>query len=167
MDIFENFLPAEYFNQLTGMFIATKKFPWNYISTVAYGKESLSEKNSKLFYMIHTLYIDDKPDSPHFEYIEPLLKSDKLKIKSLLRARVLLFPNTSIVHEHPLHTDFNFSHNAILLYLNNCDGYTKFSDGTKVDSVENRLVKFDGSVLHSSSTTSNTKARFVLSINYV
>jgi len=168
IEIVDNFVQKEYFNQLFYYFCQTN-FPWNYIPTVAYSDSDIrssTEKDSNLFYMIHTLYMDDKPMSENFEMIEPLLKSDKLKIKSVLRARVLLFPNTSIVHEHPLHTDFDFSHNAILLYLNTCDGYTKFSDGTKVDSVANRLVKFDGSVLHSSSTTTNTKARFVLSVNY-
>ena len=27
--------------------------------------------------------------------------------------------------------------------LNTCDGYTKFKDGTKVESVANRIVIFD------------------------
>ena len=43
---------------------------------------------------------------------------------------------------------------------------TGFDDGTRVDSIENRLVTFDGSVPHSSSTCTDKKNRLVLAINY-
>ena len=44
--------------------------------------------------------------------------------------------------------------------------YTEFIDGTKVDSVCNRVALFDGSVPHYSATPSNAKERLVLNFNY-
>ena len=35
-----------------------------------------------------------------------------------------------------------------ILYINTNDGYTKFEDGTIVESVENRLVTFDSRMKH-------------------
>ena len=42
-----------------------------------------------------------------------------------------------------------------------------FKDGTKVESVENRIVIFDGSELHCGVSCTDEKARFVLNINYL
>jgi uncharacterized protein (DUF1786 family) len=66
-----------------------------------------------------------------------------------------------------MHTDKNFSHTAALLSLNTCDGYTKFADGTKVDSIANRVVLFDAGENHCSTTTTNEKARINLIVNYL
>ena len=51
--------------------------------------------------------------------------------------------------------------------LNTCDGYTGFSDGTKIDSVENRLILFDSTQDHFSTSTSNAQARININVNYV
>ena len=39
-------------------------------------------------------------------------------------------------------------------------------DGTKIESVSNRNVIFDGSTPHNSTNCTNEKARFVLAVNY-
>jgi hypothetical protein len=42
-----------------------------------------------------------------------------------------------------------------------------FEDGTKVDSVANRMVVFDGTTKHTGSThTDGDRFRFVLNINF-
>ena len=40
-------------------------------------------------------------------------------------------------------------------------------DGTKVDSVANRLLLFNSSLNHNSSTTTNAKGRYNININYI
>ena len=77
-----------------------------------------------------------------------------------------MYPNTQEIYEHGKHTDYDFSHKAAILYINTCDGYTKLADGTKIDSVENRMLLFDASTPHQSTTTSNTTARFNINFNY-
>jgi hypothetical protein len=56
---------------------------------------------------------------------------------------------------------------VLFFCLNTCDGYTGFADGTKVESVENRLILFDSLEDHYSTSTSNAQARINLNINYV
>jgi len=89
------------------------------------------------------------------------------EIKSLLRVRANYYPNTSTLLEHPMHIDREYSHTAALLSLNTCDGYTKLEDGTKFDSVANRVIFFDASKKHCSTTTTNTKSRFNIIVNYL
>ena len=85
---------------------------------------------------------------------------------AIIRARALLYVNQGKQIVHEKHTDYNFSHKTIVFYLNSNNGYTEFEDGTKVDSIENRIVFFDGSIPHNSSTCTDQKARAVISINY-
>ena len=56
--------------------------------------------------------------------------------------------------------------NTSILYLNTNDGYTIFEDGTKIESVENRLVTFDSHIKHSGTSCTNQKVRLVLNMNY-
>ena len=52
------------------------------------------------------------------------------------------------------HTDFppEWNHKTGIFYVNTCNGYTLFSDGTKVESIENRFVEFDSSIEHTGVT---------------
>ena len=40
-------------------------------------------------------------------------------------------------------------------------------DGTKIDSVENRLLIFDGIRFHNSSSTTNAKGRYNINFNFL
>ena len=85
----------------------------------------------------------------------------------MLRVKVNLYPNTEILHEHAMHVDTDFPHSGAILSLNTCDGYTKLEDGTKIDSVANRILLFDASEKHCSTTTTNVPARMNININYI
>ena len=107
-----------------------------------------------------------KPCSPHFEMILPIL--EKLNIKSLIRVKANLYPYSGeTLHEHGMHTDYEFPHYAALLSLNTCDGYTKLEDGSKIESIANRMVIFDASQKHCSTTTTSDFARINININYL
>ena len=88
-------------------------------------------------------------------------------MKCLIRIKANLYPNTERLHEHPMHSDFPFPHSGALLSLNTCDGYTKLKDGTKIDSVANRILLFDPNEEHCSTTTTNVSARINININYI
>ena len=163
--IIDNFLDEEYFNSLETLFIDEKNsfniiMPWFFKRAVA---NDLIEDN--IFYMTHTLYEINEPQSEFYKDLLPLFK--KLDVKCLLRVQANLFPNTHILHEHPMHIDYEFSHSGALLSLNTCDGYTKLKDDTKIDSIANRLLLFDSSEEHCSTTTTNVPARINININYI
>ena len=82
------------------------------------------------------------------------------------RIKCNLFPNTKVLQEHAYHVDHKIKHVAAILVLNTCDGYTKFKDGTKVDSIANRLYFFEGGIDHASTTTTNVPARFNINFNF-
>lgn len=54
-----------------------------------------------------------------------------------------------------------------VLYLNTCDGYTEFEDGTRVESVANRFVEFDRTMKHGGVNTTNVPVRGVINFNYI
>ena len=64
-----------------------------------------------------------------------------------------------------MHVDMNYSHSGAILSLNTCDGYTKLKDGTKIDSVANRILLFDASEEHCSTTTTNVPARIAFRVS--
>ena len=165
-EVIDNYLDEEYFDSLV-TFITDKEktgnrmMLWFFQTNIAY--ENVVEDN--LFYMIHVFYEHNLPSSPFYDKLVPLL--EKLKAVCLIQIKANLYPNTEILHEHPMHKDYPFSHSSALLSLNTCDGYTKLKDGTKIDSVANRILLFDASEEHCSTTTTNVPARINININYI
>ena len=87
--------------------------------------------------------------------------------RNLIRIKINAYPYTNIVKEHKDHIDSDFKHTGAVFSLNTCDGFTKFYDGTKVESVANRIVFFDASKFHHSTTTSNAKLRYNINFNFL
>ena len=160
MKITDDTLDKEYFSMLQGV-VMGHNFPWEYQARVA----NPWENNNEHFYFVHRLYERFSPVSSFMEPLDDYLIK-VLNVKSIIRARVLLYPNQGKFIEHDPHIDFEYSHNAALLYFNDNDGFTKMEDGTKIESVANRNVIFDGSTSHNSTNCTNEKARFVLAVNY-
>ena len=164
--VIDNFLDEAYFDSLVTLFTDKKggervdRCGWIFHTNISH--QNIVEDN--LFYMVHMLYDEDGPSSEHYVKLIPLL--GKLDTKSLIRIKANLYPNTEILHEHPMHTDYDFSHSGAILSLNTCDGYTKLKDGTKINSVANRILLFDASNEHCSTNATNVSARINININY-
>ena len=179
--VIDNFLDEEYFESLGDLFTDKEKkgnnlvsrgyikaewyFQSSTVNAEVLKKQKKTESESKFFYFVHVIYEHSRPISNCYNNLLPLL--EKLNVRCLLRIQVNLFPNTEILHEHPMHQDYEFSNSTALLSLNTCDGYTKLKDGTKIDSVANRMLLFDPCEEHCSTTTTNVKARFNLNVNYI
>ena len=159
-EVIDNFLDKEYFDSLVTFFF-DDQMPWRMITDFV----EKNEIQNKLFLMWHEIYSSWMPRSPAFDKIFPLLK--KLEANHLLRIKANLYPSSEILQEHIMHVDFDYSHCTALFSLNTCDGYTKLKDGTKINSVANRVLLFDASEEHCSTTTTNDLARFNININYL
>ena len=116
------------------------------------------------YYFIHLFYIDSTVNSEYYNFLEPLLS--RIQPRALIRVKANLYPATHTVRSHDPHVDLDFAHSAALYMVNTCDGYTTMSDGTQIESVANRLIRFDPQTLHSSSTTSDSKYRVTINFNY-
>ena len=170
--VIDNFLDEEYFNNLVTLFTDKNNagntvMPWYFTPTVEVIDDIATdpEVEAKFYYMTHQFYSQNIPKSPYYENIKPLL--EKLKTRCLLRVKANFYPNTERLHEHPMHTDTDFPHSGAIFSLNTCDGYTKLQDGTKINSVANRVLLFDPSEKHCSTTTTNVPIRFNININYI
>jgi hypothetical protein len=152
MQIIDNFLSDIEFDEVFSM-IADTEFPWFY---------GLVTSGSKYSQFTHCFYNHDQPT--HY-YPRLRFFREKLKVKSLVRIKANLNPRTETLEEYNYHIDYEDMKTAIL-YLNTCDGYTKFKTGEKVDSVKNRIVIFDSNLEHTGTSCTDQFGRLVINFNY-
>ena len=164
MRVIDNFLDEEYFQYLYDKITDQMNFGWQFQTQVA-THDQAEELSLHHYYFVHSLYYDYKIESEHYEDFHPLFR--QLNVQFLHRARVLLYVNQGVQHIHDRHIDTPCTSNTALIYMNTNDGFTEFETGERVESIKNRLLLFDGSVPHSSSTPTNTKERLLLSVTYI
>lgn len=159
--IVDDYFPQYTFNKLKKV-LFSNEVPWFHIGHVANNNEP---ENMDLYnyYFTHSVYIDHSPNSALWEEFSEILTL--LDIKSLIRIRINLYPRTEIVYKHGFHQDFLFEHNTCLIYMNTCNGYTAIDD-TIVESIENRVVFFNGNVKHHSTTCTDSRTRMTVAISY-
>ena len=158
--VIENFLSKDVFEPIQGFFI-NKNCPWYLINSV-----TNDEIDGIYYYMVHTVYDDSSPQSDAFSLLNEFVMK-ALKPVSILRIKANMYPNQGKpLHKHLLHTDYSFKHKSAILSLNTCDGGTYIGDKF-VKSEENRLVIFDGSLPHSSTTCTDKQYRVNIGINYI
>ena len=156
----DNFLNQDDFDHIQQTILGDE-FPWFFQNKVS-GRKIKSE-----FFWTHMFfngYENKGITSRFYPLLDPLIK--KLKIKALIRVKANLHSNQGKIIEHEDHSDFPFKHKAALLSLNTCNGFTALAEGTKIKSVANRMLLFDPSILHHSSTCTDAKARWNININY-
>ena len=170
--VIDNFLDQSQFEELQNL-VLDVDFPWYIVTNVANSltnPHTQKDFNSSIedqlwnWYGVHIAYTT-VPRSQHFDYLMSLF-AQKLEMKTPIRIKVNFHPYTNEVKEHAKHQDYPYSHKGAVFSLNTCNGFTRMSNGDKVDSVANRIVFFDPSEYHNSSTTSNQKGRYNINFNY-
>lgn len=157
--IIDNFLENHVFLKIQDAF-SGGQIPWFYSPGIAKpGDEKL-----KTFYFTHTLYDGHSPQSKFYELLVPIF--ERLQVKALLRAKANLFPNIGEYVEAGMHSDWDFKHNGAIFYINTNNGFTILNDGTKIESVANRVLLFDSSLPHASTFCTDQKVRANININY-
>ena len=164
-NVIDEFLPRETFDGLKHD-ILSSRFPF-FIENKVNNFET--EENKFDWYANHILYDDYTSMSNYFPKIESVIKRIKeVEIfRSLIRVKVNFYPYSEKLIEHAPHTDYDFSHTGAVLSLNTCDGFTRLSDNSIVDSVENRIVFFDASTIHNSTTTTTSIGRYNINFNFL
>ena len=154
----DNFLDKESLMKIKTAFFSDT-FPW-YIQDGV----SLPKKDSSC-YLTHLLYNGCSTNSPFLNELTPLLT--KLNIFALRRIKANFYPVTSEIVEHSYHVDYPTPHMGALFYLNSNNGSTILDDGTRIESIENRLLLFEAHVEHKSTTCTNDPiGRFNINFNY-
>lgn len=91
---------------------------------------------------------------------------DQLDCKSLIRIKANLYPSTENIEYHDKHIDYDFEHRGAIFYLKTNNGYTIVEDDIKVESIANRILLFDPSKPHNSTTCTDDKCRVNVNFNY-
>jgi len=156
MKIIDNLLEYEQVESIEKE-LTSDTFPWYYQKTVA------NKKDIDNYYFTHILYKEGE-QSKYFNIIIPILK--KIKFKKLIRVKANLYPNINKVVKHPKHVDYDFITKGALFYLNTNNGPT-YVENKKIDSVKNRLLLFNASKQHNSTTCTDKKIRLNINVNYL
>ena len=168
VNVIDDFLPQEDFEEVRDLIVFNWDFDWYFQKEVNYAGTDCT-KDFWNWYGTHIFYKKDFPaDDCHILYDKFIPRFKEMGIfRSLMRIKGNFYPHTETLKEHAPHVDYDFSHTGALYSLNTCDGFTKLYDGTKIDSVANRMLIFDASTLHNSSTTTTTAGRFNINFNFL
>ena len=163
MNIYKNFLPKKTFKKIQSE-LMSDQMPWYFINGVDYINDG--------FFKFTYVFIDEYGINCRENFmnvIKPLLS--KLKAKRFYSIKVNLLTKTNKIIEHGYHTDFNsdskkFKGKTALYYINTCNGYTKFKNGKKIKSEENKLIEFNTKIKHKGSSCTDEKIRVAINLNY-
>lgn len=161
--IIDNFLPKEEFNTIKNLFFSDF-LSWFYQANGVSNPKNLSKDGIYFTHLFYYFSKDKVAISNFYQNIIPII--NRLDIQSVLRVKGNLYPKTDVIYEHKKHADMPFKHKGFLYYVNTNNGFTRLSNGDKIKSVENRGLFFDPSLLHNSSTCTNSDSRININFNY-
>ena len=159
MKVIDNFLDKETFKSIQDLML-NNDFDWYYSNLI-----TSRHLNRKEFQFIHIFYEHGEPRRS-YSIIEPIIKT--INPFCLVRVKANLLTITPKIKEYDFHVDVKYKQNltTAVFYINTCNGYTIFKDGTKVESIANRLVEFDSNLEHTGSSCTNENIRVVINLNY-
>lgn len=177
----DNFLPDEIFrnihDNLTGQGTYSmspaeiaqnpwlESFDWHFSPDVV-GNRKVEDFDDMRIYLVRLLYLST-PLSKWTPLIAGPLLERIADLRQLQRCKVNLYPRDTKFFEHEEHADNDWEDaKGALFMVNTCNGYTKLHDGTKINSVGNRMLFFKPHLTHCSTNTTNAMCRVTVNINY-
>ena len=173
----DNLLSSFQLKELQTMFYGDQ-FPW-FLSSVLSNVSNPYTGNFKIlcsdmenYQFIHLFVSNDgiRSTSPYIDLIKPIIAAidnEYPYLDTLIRIKANLNPRTSSIVRHGFHKDhYKDDVKASIFYVNSCDGYTEFEDGTRIESVANRLITFPQHIKHRGTTCTNKPYRMVINFNY-
>tara|TARA_Y100000590_G_scaffold465453_1_gene637816 strand:- start:574 stop:1206 length:633 start_codon:yes stop_codon:yes gene_type:complete len=172
IEITDDFLPMKEFSDLAQTMMSNQ-FPWVFSPYVTYvpGQEEYDPEKEH-FQFNHSFYKDYSFQSPYTSVIWPCL--EKLYALAICGIKANLQTQTKEHFPSRFHIDIGVKVDSEkvsalttgILYINPNNGWTEFEDGTKVESVPNRFVKFPANTQHKGYTCTDEKARILINFNY-
>ena len=169
--VLDNFLDNCEFLNLKELLLSNT-FPYFYNER----KYDNSDKNLENFQFTHILYRKRAVQSEYFHNFKILL--DKINPVSILDMKINLTTYIGKQYKGDLHTDVpghalsykkdsDIVCDTLIYYINTNNGYTVFKDGTKIDSVENRLIIFKSNLMHTAVHATDQKVRCLINMNMI
>jgi hypothetical protein len=162
--VIDNFLPKNEFQEIQRV-LTGDQIPWFQNSCIIHPEKDLGIEKYYDYQFTHVFYRNYSICSEFFPVLDPILV--KVNPGAIVRIKANLIPRADKIVEHQLHTDVTgFKGLTAVFYVNTNDGYTFFETGEKINSVENRIVIFDSTLMHSGTTCTDQKNRVVINFNY-
>jgi len=159
-----NFLSQEKFVEIQN-FCMGKELLWQY-------SDNIDNKNDvEKFQFVHMFYENYQPQSQSMNVLTPIL--ELLRPAAIYRIKSNLLTKTSTIIENKFHVDMGVlpeerqkQWTTSIFYMNTNNGYTKFENGTKMNSVANRMITFPSNMKHKGTSCTDEKVRVVINFNY-
>ena len=179
----DDYLPSYELKQIQELFVPptgsiTSSILWKFGMIV--GPHSGNKIPHDNYHFCHHIYHSSSPTigvdpfvSSSAHVIIPIFFS-KIDAIGILRIKANLLMRTSEIIPHSFHTDYYTTPpsnrydkvTTSIYYINSNDGYTEFEDGTRIESVANRLVTFPQHMKHRGTTCTDQPFRMVINFNY-
>jgi hypothetical protein len=176
LEVIDNFVPPEEWQELQEVILADDcPWFWNNDITSLDNRTVVSDPVPGGQFT-HTVWrINEGPQTVGWKYFLSLFEQIRLsspkaheEVFVLLRAKLNMNPRESEnVQLGSFHIDFPIESETAILYINTNNGYTEFEDGTKIESVANRLCMFPSHMRHAGFACSDQQRRVVLNMNYI
>ena len=164
MKIEDNFLKQEDFDKIQKLMMEPSPFPWFYADRIVF------EDDVDKFQFIHAFYDNHMPMSPFSNELDSIINI--IQPFSIVKIRAKLLTRTPEIVESTFHVDIPLLEENLkqwttsIFYINTNNGYTKFEDGTIVESVANRMLSFPANMKHCGTSCTNERRRIVINFNY-
>ena len=164
MKIEDNFLKQEEFDKIQKLMGEPSPFPWFYADRIVF------EDDVDKFQFIHAFYDNHMPMSPFSNELDSIINI--IQPFSIVKIRAKLLTRTSEIVESTFHVDIPLLEENLkqwttsIFYINTNNGYTKFEDGTIVESVANRMLSFPANMKHCGTSCTDERRRIVINFNY-
>jgi hypothetical protein len=157
--VYDNYLTGEDWLELSNT-LTSSHFPW-------FASNGIVRPDDGQQGFTHTFYTIGQTQE-YYNLVYPIVNT--ISPLALIRVKGNCVPKTTQHTNQGMHIDIEGTFTERLTgvyYVNTCNGYTQFEDGTKVDSAANRLVIFDGNMKHESVTQTDTPFRYVINFNWI
>ena len=173
--VIDNYLTQSYHKEIQDL-LTGSNFPWFYNKDITNVDEDPNTKSFNEYGFTHNFHKDSYfRDTQYATFIKPLLLNleDTVNCDYILRSRADMVMWSFEDYIHPPHVDFDYSNVATILYINDTDGDTILYDQNnpseikeRVNPKANRLVIFDGDVLHTGCSPTKHKNRILINSNF-
>ena len=168
VEVIDDFLSESQCKSLESVMLKDNvTFPWFFVDNLNYDSKSRRIKKLGNYYLSNFLFEDGEEKGVHLPLFLPILNKLSLPLSKVHKIKANLYPRTQFRVHHAPHRDYPPGENKFtcLYYINDNNGFTVFEGKKKVKSKRNRMVRFDGSNIHNSTTCTDVNARYSVNFN--
>jgi len=165
--IIDNFLSEEQHKFIENTLTNDILFPWFITPDKSSDNELMQKDDLNNYQFTHTFYQNNIINSTYCDNLS-LIFDSKLEPLSLLKIKANLTARTEKIIKYGWHVDFSGNkHKTAIYYVNTNNGKTLFKNGLEINSVGNRLVIFNGDMIHTGTSCTDKRFRCVINLNYI